>query len=169
MKIKSTVWQVLAAGSFGAGLLYALGIEGTAQVGGTISDSQFITAMALILAGLALMRLGFAGNRPPAATVTAGLTAAMPAPRSRSTGRTGGTPDGQQQQDLHPHLCGLRQGDATGVPDKDAVPGVCRPAQTAAARPVAGSAQGGDPVSHAPAFQCCQPSAPGRGPTSCKG
>ena len=50
MKIKSTVWQVLAAGSFGAGLLYALGIEGTAQVGGTISDSQFITAMALILA-----------------------------------------------------------------------------------------------------------------------
>ena len=62
MKIKSTVWQVLAAGSFGAGLLYALGIEGTAQVGGTISDSQFITAMALILAGLALMRLGFAAQ-----------------------------------------------------------------------------------------------------------
>lgn len=60
MKIKSTVWQVLAAGSFGAGLLYALGIEGTAQVGGTISDSQFITAMALILAGLALMRISFA-------------------------------------------------------------------------------------------------------------
>lgn len=60
MKIKSTVWQVLAAGSFGAGLLYALGIEGTAQVGGTISDSQFITAMALILAALALMRISFA-------------------------------------------------------------------------------------------------------------
>ena len=59
MKIKSTVLQVLAAGSFGAGLLYALGIEGTAQVGGTISDSQFITAMALILAGLALMRISF--------------------------------------------------------------------------------------------------------------
>ena len=53
---------MLAAGSFGAGLLYALGIEGTAQVGGTISDSQFITAMALILAGLALMRLGFAAE-----------------------------------------------------------------------------------------------------------
>lgn len=62
MRIKSTVWQVLAAGSFGAGLLYALGIEGTAQVGGTISDSQFITAMALILAALALMRLGFAAQ-----------------------------------------------------------------------------------------------------------
>lgn len=51
---------MLAAGSFGAGLLYALGIEGTAQVGGTISDSQFITAMVLILLALFLMRLGFA-------------------------------------------------------------------------------------------------------------
>lgn len=60
MKIKSTVWQVLAAGSFGAGLLYALGIEGTAQVGGVISDGQFITAMVLILLALFLMRLGFA-------------------------------------------------------------------------------------------------------------
>lgn len=60
MKIKSTVWQVLAAGSFGAGLLYALGIEGTAQVGGVISDGQFITAMVLILAALALMRISFA-------------------------------------------------------------------------------------------------------------
>ena len=60
MKIKSTVWQVLAAGSFGAGLLYALGIEGTAQVGGVISDGQFITAMVLILTSLALMRISFA-------------------------------------------------------------------------------------------------------------
>lgn len=60
MKIKSTVWQVLAAGSFGAGLLYALGIEGTAQVGGVISDGQFVTAMVLILAALALMRISFA-------------------------------------------------------------------------------------------------------------
>ena len=62
MKIKSTVLQVLAAASLGAGLLYAMGIEGGAQLGGTISDSQFITAMALILAGLALMRLGFAAE-----------------------------------------------------------------------------------------------------------
>jgi Na+/H+ antiporter NhaC len=60
MKIKSTVWQVLAAGSFGAGLLYALGIEGTAQVGGVISDGQFVTVMVLILLALFLMRLGFA-------------------------------------------------------------------------------------------------------------
>lgn len=62
MKIKSTVPQVLAAASLGAGLLYAMGIEGGAQLGGTISDSQFITAMALILAALALMRLGFAAQ-----------------------------------------------------------------------------------------------------------
>lgn len=60
MRIKSTVLQVLAAACLGAGLLYALGIEGTAQVGGTISDSQFITAMVLILAALALMRISFA-------------------------------------------------------------------------------------------------------------
>ena len=60
MKIKSTVWQVLAAGSFSAGLLYALGIEGTAQVGGVISDGQFITAMVLILLAVFFARLGFA-------------------------------------------------------------------------------------------------------------
>ena len=45
MKIKSTVLQVLAAGCFGAGLLYAMGIEGRAQLGGTITDGEFTTAM----------------------------------------------------------------------------------------------------------------------------
>ena len=60
MRIKSTVLQVLAAACLGAGLLYALGIEGTAQVGGTISDGEFVTAMVLILAALALMRISFA-------------------------------------------------------------------------------------------------------------
>lgn len=55
MKIKSTVLQVLAAASLGAGLLYAMGIEGGAQLGGTIT-----TAMVLILAALALMRISFA-------------------------------------------------------------------------------------------------------------
>ena len=59
MKVKSTVWQWLAAGSFGAGLLYALGIEGGAQVGGTISDTQFIAAMGLILLAVLFMQLGF--------------------------------------------------------------------------------------------------------------
>lgn len=59
MKIKSTVWQVLAAGSFVAGLLYALGIEGGAQIGGTISDVQFVVAMTLILLAVLFMQLGF--------------------------------------------------------------------------------------------------------------
>ena len=60
MKIKSTVLQVLAAASLGAGLLYAMGIEGGAQLGGTITDGEFTTAMVLILAALALMRISFA-------------------------------------------------------------------------------------------------------------
>ena len=62
MKIKSTVWQVLAAGSFGAGLLYAMGIEGGAQLGGTITDGEFITALVLVLAAVFFMRLGFAAH-----------------------------------------------------------------------------------------------------------
>ena len=62
MKIKSTVFHILAAGCGCLGLLYGMGLEGNAQVGGTISDSQFIAAMALILAAIALMRLGFAAQ-----------------------------------------------------------------------------------------------------------
>lgn len=62
MKIKSTVLQVLAAAALGVGLLYAMGIEGGAQLGGTITDGEFVTAMVLILAALALMRLGFAAE-----------------------------------------------------------------------------------------------------------
>lgn len=60
MKIKSTVWQVLAAGTFCVGLLYALGIAGGDAVGQPITDSEFVTAMALILAALAMLRIGFA-------------------------------------------------------------------------------------------------------------
>lgn len=60
MKIKSTVFHILAAGCGCLGLLYGMGLEGNAQVGGTISDGQFITAMVLILVAIALMRLGFA-------------------------------------------------------------------------------------------------------------
>lgn len=62
MKIKSTVLHILAAGCGCLGLLYGMGLEGNAQVGGTISGSQFIAAMVLILAALALMRLGFAAQ-----------------------------------------------------------------------------------------------------------
>ena len=60
MKIKSTVLQVLAAASLGVGLLYGMGLEGTFQTGGTVSDGEIVTAMVLILAALALMRISFA-------------------------------------------------------------------------------------------------------------
>lgn len=62
MKIKSTVWQVLAAGSLGAGLLYALGIEGGAQLGQPVTDGEFITALVLVLAAVFFIRLGFAAQ-----------------------------------------------------------------------------------------------------------
>lgn len=62
MKIKSTVLQVLAAASLGAGLLYTMGIEGGAQLGGTITDSEFITALVLVLLAVFFMRLGFAAQ-----------------------------------------------------------------------------------------------------------
>lgn len=60
MKIKSTVLHVLAVACMGVGLLYGMGIEGGAQLGGTITDGEFTTAMVLILAALALMRISFA-------------------------------------------------------------------------------------------------------------
>ena len=60
MKIKSTVLQVLAAASLGAGLLYGMGIEGGAQLGQPVTDGEFTTAMVLVLVSIALMRLGFA-------------------------------------------------------------------------------------------------------------
>lgn len=59
MKIKSTVLQVLAAASLGAGLLYAMGIEGGAQLGGTINGNTFTTAVVLVLLGLLCMKMGF--------------------------------------------------------------------------------------------------------------
>lgn len=62
MKIKSTVLHVLAVACMGVGLLYGMGIEGGAQLGQPITDGEFVTAMVLILAALALMRLGFAAQ-----------------------------------------------------------------------------------------------------------
>lgn len=62
MRIKSTVLQVLAAACLGAGLLYAMGIEGGAQLGGTITDGEFITALVLVLLAVFFMRLGFAAQ-----------------------------------------------------------------------------------------------------------
>lgn len=60
MKMKSTVWQLLAAGSFAVGFLYALGIEGGAQVGGAITAAEFATALGLILAAVLFLRISFA-------------------------------------------------------------------------------------------------------------
>lgn len=60
MKLKPVVLQWAAVACGAVGLLYALGIEGGAQVGQPITDSQFGTAMVLILAAIALGRLSFA-------------------------------------------------------------------------------------------------------------
>ena len=60
MKIKSGVWYWLAMACFVVGLLYSMGLEGTCQTGGTISDGAFITAMVLILLAIFFMLQGFA-------------------------------------------------------------------------------------------------------------
>lgn len=52
MRIKSTVLQVLAGACLGAGLLYAMGIEGGAQLGQPVTDGEFVTAMVLVLAAV---------------------------------------------------------------------------------------------------------------------
>lgn len=62
MKIKSTVLHILAAGCGFLGLLYGMGIEGSAQTGSTISDGQFATALCLVLAAVMFLRLGFAAQ-----------------------------------------------------------------------------------------------------------
>lgn len=62
MRIKSGVWYWLAMGSFATGLLYSMGLEGTCQTGGTVSDGAFITAMVLILLAVFFARLGFAAE-----------------------------------------------------------------------------------------------------------
>ena len=82
MKIKSGVWYWLAMACFVVGLLYGMGLEGTCQTGGTISDGAFITAMVLILLAIFFMRLGFAAeareksrrkiHKPQANTVKSG-------------------------------------------------------------------------------------------------
>lgn len=63
MKIKSGVWYWLAVASGAVGLLYGMGLEGSFQTGGTVSDGAFITAMVLILLAVFFARLGFAAER----------------------------------------------------------------------------------------------------------
>ena len=85
MKIKSGVWYWLAMACFVVGLLYGLGLEGSFQTGGTVSDADFITAMVLILLAVFFMRLGFAAearekrprkiHKPQANTVKSGRKA----------------------------------------------------------------------------------------------
>lgn len=60
MRIKPVVLQWAAVACGAVGLIYALGIEGGTQIGQPITDSEFITAMVLILAAIALGRLSFA-------------------------------------------------------------------------------------------------------------
>lgn len=62
MKIKSGVWYWLAVASGAVGLLYGMGLEGSFQTGGTVSDSAFITAMVLILLAVFFARRGFAAE-----------------------------------------------------------------------------------------------------------
>lgn len=62
MKIKSGVWYRLAVASGAVGLLYGMGMEGSAQTGSTISDGQFATALCLVLAAVMFLRLGFAAQ-----------------------------------------------------------------------------------------------------------
>lgn len=62
MRIKSGVWYWLAMGSFATGMLYSMGLEGTCQTGGIVSDGAFITAMVLILLAIFFMLQGFAAE-----------------------------------------------------------------------------------------------------------
>ena len=62
MRIKSGVWYWLAVASGAVGLLYGMGLEGSFQIGDTVSDGAFITAMVLILLAVFFARLGFAAE-----------------------------------------------------------------------------------------------------------
>lgn len=62
MKIKSTVLQVLAAASLGAGLLYAMGIEGRGPTGRHDHRQRVHHRAGAGAAGCLFMRLGFAAQ-----------------------------------------------------------------------------------------------------------
>ena len=62
MRIKSGVFYWLAVASGGVGMLFGLGFEGNFEALGIISDTDFITAMVLLLAAVFFMRLGFAAQ-----------------------------------------------------------------------------------------------------------
>ena len=58
MRIKSGVFYWLAVASGGVGMLFGLGFEGSFEALGVISDTDFITAMVLLLAALFFVQLG---------------------------------------------------------------------------------------------------------------
>ncbi len=58
MRIKSGVWYWLAVASGAVGMLYALGFAGSIEALGVISDTDFITAMVLLLLALFFVQLG---------------------------------------------------------------------------------------------------------------
>ncbi|WP_158389843.1 hypothetical protein [Faecalibacterium prausnitzii] len=58
MRIKSGVFYWLAVASGAVGMLFGLGFEGNIQALGTVSDSDFITAMVLLLLALFFAQLG---------------------------------------------------------------------------------------------------------------
>ena len=58
MRLKPGVLQWAAVACFCVGLIYALGLEGGAQIGQPITDGEFITAMVLLLLALFFVQLG---------------------------------------------------------------------------------------------------------------
>lgn len=58
MRVKSGVWYWLAIASGAVGMLFGLGFEGNVQALGVISDTDFITAMVLLLLALFFVQLG---------------------------------------------------------------------------------------------------------------
>ena len=75
MRLKPGVLQWAAVACFCVGLIYALGLEGGAQIGQPITDGEFITAMVLILTSIALGRLSFALEDRQRSSATARSTA----------------------------------------------------------------------------------------------
>lgn len=57
MRIKSGVFYWLAVASGAVGMLYALGFAGSIEALGVISDTDFITAMVLLLLALFFVQL----------------------------------------------------------------------------------------------------------------
>lgn len=79
MRLKPGVLQWAAVACFCVGLIYALGLEGSAQIGQPITDGEFITAMVLILTSIALGRLSFALENRQQRSAMARSTAPTPA------------------------------------------------------------------------------------------